>query len=141
MTGANLVVAEGLVFDIHKWIPLHPGGQKILQRVIGTDITNDFFFDPTVKTVIQKNKDNFNVKQPSALLINGIYDGNTKDSDKSKVYSVANVVDRINAKAFKNRRVAMHSHSKFATSKLASMIIARIDLEDNNNTSDQPVNE
>ena len=58
MTGANLVIAEGLVFDVHKWIPIHPGGQKILKRVIGTDITNDFFFDPSVVTVINKNFNN-----------------------------------------------------------------------------------
>ncbi|CAG8622501.1 16680_t:CDS:2, partial [Funneliformis caledonium] len=55
MTGANLVIAEGLVLDIHKWILIHPDGQKILQRVIGTDITNDFFFNPSVVTVINQN--------------------------------------------------------------------------------------
>ncbi|CAG8522679.1 24585_t:CDS:1, partial [Racocetra persica] len=34
LTGACLVVAEGLVFDIHKWIKVHPGGQRILRRVV-----------------------------------------------------------------------------------------------------------
>ncbi|GBC07612.1 hypothetical protein RclHR1_07570008 [Rhizophagus clarus] len=134
MTGANLVVAEGLVFDVHRWIPLHPGGQKILQRVIGTDITTDFFYDPTVKTVIQNDfKDNYDVEKSSiALLTDDAYKENRQSSTKSKPYSVANAVDRINAAAFKNRRVARHRHSKFATSKLASMVISRIsDLEDN----------
>ncbi|PKC07457.1 heme peroxidase [Rhizophagus irregularis] len=133
MTGANLVVAEGLIFDIHRWIPLHPGGQKILQRVIGTDITNDFFFDPIVRTVIQNSlKEEYNVKEPSIpLLTDDTYKENRESYTKSKPYSVANAVDRINATAFKNRRVAMHSHSKFATSKLASMVIARIVGDDN----------
>ncbi|GBC07611.1 hypothetical protein RclHR1_07570007 [Rhizophagus clarus] len=136
MTGANLVVAEGLIFDIHKWIPLHPGGQKILQRVIGTDITNDFFFDPIVRTVIQNSfKEDYNVTEPSiSSLTDDTYKENRQSITKNKPYSVANAVDRINATAFKNRRVAMHSHSKFATSKLASMVIARIDSEDNNST-------
>jgi hypothetical protein len=133
MTGANLVVAEGLVFDVHKWIPLHPGGQKILQRVIGTDITNDFFFDPKVKTEIKNNKDDYDVEKSSiSLLTDDTYKENRQSYIKSKPYSVANAVDRINATAFKNRRVARHRHSKFATSKLASMVISRIsDLEDN----------
>src|SRR4051812_44024065 len=126
MTGANLVVAEGLIFDIHKWIPLHPGGQKILQRVIGTDVTNDFFFDPIVKTKIQNNFKDYEIKEPSiSVLTDDTYKEKTR-TNKSKPYSVANAVDMINATAFKNRRVAMHSHSKFATSKLASMVVARI---------------
>lgn len=136
MTGANLVVAEGLVFDIHRWIPLHPGGQKILQRVIGTDITNDFFYDPKVKTIIQNNFINYNdydvEKSSISLLTDDTYKENRQSSAKNKPYSVANAVDRINATAFKNRRVARHRHSKFATSKLASMVVSRIsDLEDN----------
>lgn len=36
ISGASLVVAEGLLVDIHKWIRHHPGGSKILHRVIGT---------------------------------------------------------------------------------------------------------
>ena len=35
-----MVVCDGLVADIRKWITIHPGGSKILERVIGTDITN-----------------------------------------------------------------------------------------------------
>ncbi len=131
MTGASLVIAEGLVFDIHKWIPIHPGGQKILYRVIGTDITHDFFFDPTVKTVINKNLnevDNYDdLKQHSILVLtDNMYREKKEKEGIKKPYSVANAVDLINSTAFRHRRVAMHRHSKFATSKLASMVVARI---------------
>src|SRR5688572_31681831 len=104
MTGANLVVAEGLIFDIHKWIPLHPGGQKILQRVIGTDITNDFFFDPIVRTVIQNNfKDDYDVKEPSiSILTDNTYKEKSDIPLKNRPYSVASAVDMINATAFRN---------------------------------------
>ncbi|KAG0213709.1 hypothetical protein BGX28_003653 [Mortierella sp. GBA30] len=42
-SGAKLVVVDGYVFDIREWIPSHPGGAKVLERVIGTDITMDFY--------------------------------------------------------------------------------------------------
>ncbi|KAG0343866.1 hypothetical protein BG004_004924 [Podila humilis] len=42
-SGAKLVVVDDYVFDIREWIPSHPGGQKVLERVIGTDITEDFY--------------------------------------------------------------------------------------------------
>ncbi|CAB4440484.1 unnamed protein product [Rhizophagus irregularis] len=41
--GASLVVCDGLVIDVRKWIKVHPGGAKILEKAIGTDITNDFY--------------------------------------------------------------------------------------------------
>jgi hypothetical protein len=130
MTGANLVIAQGLVFDIHKWIPIHPGGQKILQRVIGTDITDDFFFDPSTKTVINSNfskRYSEKANQNSiSVLTDNMYREKNQNEDTKKPSSVANAVDMINATAFRNRRVAMHRHSKFATSKLASMVIARV---------------
>ncbi|CAI2166612.1 17006_t:CDS:2 [Funneliformis geosporum] len=130
MTGASLVIAEGLVFDIHKWIPIHPGGQKILQRVIGTDITNDFFFDPSVVTVINQNFSNeYDDKQQNnsiSVLTDNNYRDKRQHETMHKPHSIANAVDMINSSAFKHCRVAMHRHSKFATSKLASMVIARI---------------
>ena len=129
MTGANLVIAERFVFDIHKWIPIHPGGQKILQRVIGTDITNDFFFDPSVISDIKKNlgkeHDGKVTQQSISILTDNNYT-EKKEVNSTKPSSVANAVDMINSTAFRNRRVAMHRHSKFATSKLASMVIARM---------------
>ena len=41
--GAFLVVCDGFVADIRRWIHSHPGGEKILHRVIGTDITNGMY--------------------------------------------------------------------------------------------------
>ncbi|CAG8586007.1 12444_t:CDS:10, partial [Funneliformis caledonium] len=144
MTGANLVIAEGLVFDIHRWIPVHPGGQRILRRVVGTDITQDFFFDPTDQIVINTDVkvEYSDVQQPSisALTDNTYKEKSKYDSKKEKERprSVANVVDMVNAKTYKDRRVAMHRHSKFATSKLASMVIARLrDAEVTNTTKPQ----
>ncbi|CAI2175626.1 490_t:CDS:10 [Funneliformis geosporum] len=129
MTGANLVIAEGLVFDIHRWIPVHPGGQRILRRVVGTDITQDFFFDPTDQIVISTDikVEYSDVQQPN--ISDNTYNERSKyDSKKKKKrpHSIANAIDMVNAKTYKDRRVAMHRHSKFATSKLASMVIARL---------------
>ncbi|GBB83501.1 hypothetical protein RclHR1_10200008 [Rhizophagus clarus] len=131
MTGASLVIAEGLVFDIHRWIPIHPGGQKILKRVIGTDITNDFFFDPSVVTVINKNfeteyGEKSNQNSISVLTDNMYRDKTIQKEGIRKPHSVANAVDMINATAFRDKRVAMHRHSKFATAKIATMVVARI---------------
>jgi hypothetical protein len=128
MAGAHLVVAEGLVFDIHKWIKIHPGGQRILRRVIGTDITQDFFFDPTDQIVINRafSESDRLMKEMEES------DANTKKLKKRKPNqalrpkSIANAVDLINSTTFKNSRVAMHRHSKFATAKLATMVVARI---------------
>ncbi|CAG8771995.1 34497_t:CDS:10, partial [Racocetra persica] len=41
--GAYLVICDGFIIDIRKWIHSHPGGSHILERVMGTDITNDFY--------------------------------------------------------------------------------------------------
>ncbi|KAG0228061.1 hypothetical protein BGW41_003566 [Actinomortierella wolfii] len=43
LSGAKLVVVDDYVFDIRSWINSHPGGAKVLQRVIGTDITADLY--------------------------------------------------------------------------------------------------
>ncbi|CAG8586024.1 12445_t:CDS:10 [Funneliformis caledonium] len=130
MAGANLVIAEELVFDIHKWIPIHPGGQRILKRVVGTDITRDFFFDPADQIVIMNNSNDYDVQRPSiSVLTDNAYGRMEYDTGKKRPHSVANAVDMINATTFKDRRVAMYRHSKFATSKLASMVVARIEQE------------
>src|SRR5205085_1878579 len=113
---------------------------KILQRVIGTDVTNDFFFDPIVKTKIQNNFKDYEIKEPSISVLTDDTYKEKFNTNKSKPYSVANAVDIINATAFKNRRVAMHSHSKFATSKLASMVVARILESEDNHQSAKYIN-
>ncbi|KAF9164276.1 hypothetical protein DFQ26_001621 [Actinomortierella ambigua] len=43
LSGAKLVVVDDYVFDIRSWINSHPGGAKVLQRAIGTDITADLY--------------------------------------------------------------------------------------------------
>src|SRR2546423_8189435 len=116
MTGANLVIAEGFVFDIHKWIPIHPGGQKILQRVIGTDITDDFFFDPLVISDIKKNlgKEHYGkvTQQSMSILTDNNYTEKSGVNSNRPGTSAAYAVDVINSVAFKHRKVAMHRNSK-----------------------------
>ncbi|KAJ3127398.1 hypothetical protein HK098_006387 [Nowakowskiella sp. JEL0407] len=44
LAGECLVVGAGrYIYDISSWISSHPGGTTILNTVMGTDITNDFF--------------------------------------------------------------------------------------------------
>ncbi|KAJ3044690.1 hypothetical protein HDV00_001094 [Rhizophlyctis rosea] len=55
LAGEMLVVGNGrYVYDIAPWAPHHPGGRLVLNAVIGTDITVDFFneadFDGTAYT-------------------------------------------------------------------------------------------
>ncbi|RIB15516.1 hypothetical protein C2G38_1574489 [Gigaspora rosea] len=129
-TGACLVVVEGLVFDIHKWIRIHPGGQKILRRVVGTDITNDFFFDPNVQMRISKTFDKehelLNALPTEASLQDGYLPLKHKKVVSHVPNSTARAIDLINSVTFKNTRVAMHRHSKFATARLATMVVGRI---------------
>ncbi|RGB24946.1 hypothetical protein C1646_724956 [Rhizophagus diaphanus] len=133
MAGAHLVVAEGLVFDIHKWIKIHPGGQRILRRVIGTDITNDFFFDPADQIVINRafSENEKLMKQMEDVETSNKNIKKKKTNQTTRPKTIANAIDLINSTTFKNSRVAMHRHSKFATSKLATMVVARIsDISD-----------
>lgn len=136
MAGAHLVVAEGLVFDIHKWIKIHPGGQRILRRVIGTDITNDFFFDPADQIVINRafSENEKLMKQMEDADTSNKNTKKRKTNQTTRPKTIANAIDLINSTTFKNSRVAMHRHSKFATSKLATMVVARIsDISDDYN--------
>ncbi|CAG8630503.1 4443_t:CDS:10 [Rhizophagus irregularis] len=102
-SGAQLVVAEGLLFDIRKW--------------------SKFTFD-------QKDSEN----RHSMIQYNTLkkYDDTSSfdDSKQKKAVlkrrSIANVFDVINSSSFKNSRVATHHHSTFATTKLASMVIAKV---------------
>ncbi|CAG8485014.1 7412_t:CDS:10 [Cetraspora pellucida] len=132
LTGACLVVAEGLVFDVHKWIKVHPGGQRILRRVIGTDITNDFFFDPNVQMAIISNWNSEKGKLDEIPTESALPDESSRLPLKRKKVtshvpnSTARTIDLINSITFKNTRVAMHRHSKFATSRLATMVVGRI---------------
>ncbi|GBC06036.1 hypothetical protein RclHR1_06580008 [Rhizophagus clarus] len=98
LQGAKLVVVEGFVFDIRKWIGVHPGGAKVLKHVIGTDITDDFFGD--------KQHGGFSEGPP---LSKG---------------GIVNYFESLNRKYVKSS--PGHQHSTFATVTLADMVIGTI---------------
>jgi hypothetical protein len=112
---------------------IHPGGAKILQRVIGTDITNDFFIETsnqpkfTFGEIDQKDseKNNLTIKYSMIEKYDHLDDSKQKRT-VLKRGSIANVFDVINSSSFRNSRIATHHHSMFATTKLASMVIAKL---------------
>src|SRR5438045_212480 len=115
----------------------HPGGAKILQRVIGTDITNDFFLETsnqpkfTFGEIDQKGSNKNRSSVQYSLIENYNNTSHFDDSKQKRAAilkrgSIANVFDLINSSSFKNSRIATHHHSMFATTKLASMVIARL---------------
>ncbi|RIB16729.1 hypothetical protein C2G38_1487788 [Gigaspora rosea] len=126
--GALLVVAENLVFDIRKWIHTHPGGVKILQRVVGTDISDVFFNDKDLEIKTDEFKDQESIHTSDLYEESGDQNGNLvrKLSIKRK-QTIADAVDRINVNLVKDLRIVMHRHSKFATAKLASMVIGKLE--------------
>ncbi|CAG8757887.1 9826_t:CDS:10, partial [Gigaspora margarita] len=130
--GAYWVVCDGLVVDIHSWIPSHPGGSQILLNVIGTDITNDFYNT-------HKNKKFEDIDSPEALLIpKDIPSGNSSSvlakyvnhlqgkPALSRRLSVAKFIDNINVKYYLKEPLAQHSHSRFATQKMATLVIGKM---------------
>ncbi|CAB4423122.1 unnamed protein product [Rhizophagus irregularis] len=94
--GAFLVVCDGFVVDFRKWIGVHPGGAKILEKVIGTDITNEFYNRHKIWILLKMR------------------------------HSVAKIIDKINTKYFTHSPLATHGHSAFATKKMMDMVIGRI---------------
>ncbi|RHZ69451.1 hypothetical protein Glove_283g157 [Diversispora epigaea] len=136
-SGASLVVAEGLLFDIQKWIKNHPGGVKILQRVIGTDITNDFYYQEIKdeisidydqnKTILETDMIS-NVSSEVTSLTSRHKKGEKKQNlnKNSRLSTLAHRLDKMNAINFKNSRMAIHNHSKFASAKLASMVMGKV---------------
>ncbi|CAJ0648439.1 2600_t:CDS:2, partial [Entrophospora sp. SA101] len=128
--GAYLVVCDGFIVNMRKWIRVHPGGAKILERVIGTDITNDFFgykgkdiiefIDlPEIKSVPTSYSPSI-LGQYSDILLE-----RTKKYTTGK-NSVAQVVDDMNVKYFLKAPLAIHPHSLFAIKKIATMIVAKL---------------
>ncbi|RIA91207.1 hypothetical protein C1645_128370 [Glomus cerebriforme] len=129
--GAFLVVCDGLVVDVRKWIGVHPGGAKILEKVVGTDITNDFY--NTHKEMII----NEDVETPETrlLLADKSNDYNISNLEKHddttegkqnfgrliKNYNVARIIDKINTKYCSNSPLATHGHSTFAIKKMLDM--------------------
>ncbi|GBC03861.1 hypothetical protein RclHR1_05370006 [Rhizophagus clarus] len=125
--GAFLVVCDGLVIDIRKWISVHPGGAKILEEVIGTDITNEFYDTHKKLDIVE------DVETPETRLLLSAYtstNNNTPEEHKFgallKHQSVAKIIDKINTKYFTHSPLATHAHSAFATKKMMGMVIGKI---------------
>src|SRR5581483_230211 len=114
--GAKLVIVDEFVFDIRRWIDVHPGGSRILDRVIGTDITNDFYgnIDGGRKELSEFYKLDKNKPQNKTTI--------------SKI-GFTNYVDLLNSPGFNTG--PLHRHSKFAADTLATMVVGI--LEDDKN--------
>ncbi|RIB16853.1 hypothetical protein C2G38_1480768 [Gigaspora rosea] len=132
--GAFWVVCNGLVVDIHNWIYSHPGGSQILLNVIGTDITNDFN-----NTHKNKKFEDVDEDRPEALLIpKDIPSGNNSSvlakyvnhlqgkPTLSRRLSAAQFIDNINVKYYLREPLAQHTHSRFATQKMATLVIGKM---------------
>ncbi|KAF0362331.1 heme peroxidase [Gigaspora margarita] len=131
--GACLVVCNGLVMDILDWIHSHPGGRKILANAIGTDITNDFY-NTHQNTNIEED-----IVSPEALLIpKDISYGNfppvlakylshyQRIPLPRKWFTIDRLIDNFNKMYYLKAPLAQHTHSRFATQKMASMVIGKV---------------
>ncbi|KAF0554860.1 heme peroxidase [Gigaspora margarita] len=132
-TGANLVVCDGLVVDVHKWIHTHPGGGHIITRVIGSDITNDFYnkhqnvsineeFDAPAAPLSSTEEPS----KKNSMISKYIYHLQGKYTSQKKT-TFATMIDFLNSKYYLKVPIAQHTHSKLATKKMASMVIGKIE--------------
>ncbi|CAJ0828458.1 9752_t:CDS:10 [Entrophospora sp. SA101] len=147
--GAYLVICDGLIFDIRKWIEAHPGGAKILERVIGTDITNEFFGYNTVREIIEEVDEpdvpplstgaSDSVSPVLGKYTNLLRERNKKNKLSYNKRSVAKIFDNVNVKYFLKSPLAVHSHSLFAAKKLSTLIVARLKENDYINPSSSPI--
>ncbi|CAJ0835814.1 9715_t:CDS:10 [Entrophospora sp. SA101] len=128
--GAYLVVCDGFIVSMRKWIKVHPGGAKILEHVIGTDITNDFF-GYKGKGIIER----INIPEiksvPTGMSTSVLGQYTDILRERTKKYtteknSVAQVVDDMNVKYFLKAPLAIHQHSLFAIKKIATMVVAKL---------------
>ncbi|CAG8745629.1 6337_t:CDS:10, partial [Dentiscutata erythropus] len=131
--GAYLVVCDGFVVDILDWAYSHPGGSKILVNVIGTDITNDFY------NTHQRIDIDEEIDSPEVLLIpKDISSGNIPSvltkylshlqgvSLPRKLSTISRLIDNINKMYYLKTPLAQHNHSRFATQRMASMVIGKV---------------
>ncbi|CAG8553398.1 19835_t:CDS:10 [Cetraspora pellucida] len=131
--GAYLVVCDGLVVDILDWTYSHPGGRKILVNVIGTDITDDFY------NTHQNTQISEEIDSPEALLIpKDNFSGNfssvltkyishlQREQIPQKLSTIPKLIDNINKMYYLKAPLAQHTHSRFATQKMASMVIGKV---------------
>ncbi|CAJ0634957.1 12850_t:CDS:10 [Entrophospora sp. SA101] len=128
--GAYLVVCDGFIVNMRKWIRVHPGGAKILERVIGTDITNDFFGYKGKEIVEEIDLPEIkSIPTGYSTSILGQYTDILRERTKkytTQKNSVAQVVDDMNVKYFLKAPLAIHPHSLFAIKKIATMIVAKL---------------
>ena len=40
--GQSIIIVNQKVLRVDAWIPYHPGGQKVIQHVVGKDATDEF---------------------------------------------------------------------------------------------------
>ncbi|CAJ0870877.1 21156_t:CDS:2, partial [Entrophospora sp. SA101] len=131
--GAYLVVCDGFIVNVRKWIKVHPGGAKILEHVIGTDITNDFFGYKGKEIIEQINLPAIKSIKPVPTGISTSVLAQYTDilHERTKKYtternSVAQVVDDMNCKYFLKAPLAIHPHNLFAIKKMATMVVAKL---------------
>ncbi|CAG8465360.1 9912_t:CDS:10 [Acaulospora morrowiae] len=133
-SGAYFVVCDNLVVNVRKWIGAHPGGSKILERVIGTDITRDFFNihkkDVINEEVILSETPLSSNEKPLGSIATSVLEKYTshltRTFPKQKKSTIAEFIDRMNVKYYLSVPLATHTHSRFATRKLASLVVGRI---------------
>ncbi|CAJ0887295.1 7546_t:CDS:10 [Entrophospora sp. SA101] len=142
--GAYLVVCDGFIVNMRKWIRVHPGGAKILESVIGTDITNDFF-GYKGKEIIEhidlpeiKSTGNSTANESVLGQYTNILHERTKKYTTQK-NSVAQVVDDMNIKYFLKAPLAIHPHSLFAIKKIATMVVAKLKNSSDVELSSAPI--
>jgi hypothetical protein len=113
--GSKWVVIDGHVYDVEHFMNDHPGGSMILERVLGTDCTDQF--GPIVK-----------LKKLEKVLGQEIgEDANVSNRLGKKWNSILSQysLHRENSHASSNHK-AMHKHSRLAHYKLSSLLIGRL---------------
>ncbi|CAG8501919.1 7580_t:CDS:10, partial [Scutellospora calospora] len=130
--GAYLVVCDGFVVDICDWYHSHPGGNQVLLNAIGTDITNDFYnthkeakfgeVDSLEDLLIQKVEPSGVSSSMLTTYINYLRGKPTLP----KPSTIARFIDNMNIKHYFKEPLAQHPHSRFATQKMASMVIGKV---------------
>ncbi|CAG8483908.1 9443_t:CDS:2, partial [Racocetra persica] len=141
--GANFVVCGGLVVDVHKWMHSHPGGFHIIRRVVGSDITNDFYnkhqnisiteeFDEPCIPIL--STEGFSRKNSTIHKYIHHLQGRHTVEEKS---NFATRIDILNSNYYKKVPIAQHTHSKLAIQKMASMVIGKIEKVEKDHMSDK----
>ncbi|KAK9680466.1 hypothetical protein K7432_015928, partial [Basidiobolus ranarum] len=118
--GACLVMMDGYVFDIRKWIQHHPGGVKILEAVVGTDIGDDFYGRHKLDELEEGDKKDTRLRKKKTIF-NSIIGDYMTDNYKKK--GLGDYVSQLFPASIS---IVKHNHSRFAAEKLASMLVGRL---------------